>query len=153
MQMGTGHLNTMRAYNQLKAGQHSYKEKVSNIGWNYDEIEENTFQDYIIEKPLKADHFISITLAWDRVVELNDLNNNLQYDIGETFVDRGLNNLDLELITNDEEEKIVCSSVSKVDSVEHIFCAIPKTGEYKIRVKFTEKINNPLQSYGLAWQS
>lgn len=153
MQMGTGHLNTMRAYNQLKAGQYSYQEKVANIGWNYDEIEEKTFQDYVIEKPLKADHFISITLAWDRLVELNDLNNNLQYDIGETFVDRGLNNLDLELITNDSEEKIICSSVSKVDSVEHIFCPIPKTGEYKIRVKFTEKINNPLQSYGLAWQS
>lgn len=153
MQMGTGHLNTMRAYNQLKSGQYSYEEKVSNMGWNYGQIQEKTFHDYLIKQPLKADHFISITLAWDRLVELNDLNKNLQYDLGESFVDRGLNNLDLELITNDQQEKIVCSSVSKVDSVEHIFCPIPHTGEYKIRVKFSEKIHNPLQSYGLAWNT
>ncbi|MGI0480931.1 S8 family serine peptidase [Geminocystis sp. CENA526] len=153
MQMGTGHLNTMRAYYQLKAGQYNYDEKVPIMGWNYTQIEENNFQDYIIKQPLKADHFISITLAWNRLVELDDVNNNQQYDIGEKFIDRGLNNLDLKLITNDQEEKIVCSSVSKVDSVEHIFCPIPKTGEYKIRVQFTEKVNNPMQSYGLAWQS
>ncbi|BAQ66087.1 S8 family serine peptidase [Geminocystis sp. NIES-3709] len=151
MEMGAGHLNTMRAYHQLKAGQFNYNEKVSPIGWNYDKIEENKTHDYIIKQPLKADSFISITLTWDRLVELNDSNNNQEYDIGEHFIDRGLNNLDLELINSNNQEKIVCSSISKIDSVEHIFCPIPKTGEYKIRVNFKEKVNNSSQPYGLAW--
>jgi len=151
IQMGTGHLNTMRAYNQLNAGQFDHTQKVSHMGWNYSQIEENQVHDYIIKQPLKGKSFIAITLSWDRVVELKDLNNNQKYDLGEKFVDRGLNNLDLELISLDQEEKIICSSVSKVDSVEHIFCPIPETKEYKIRVKFTNKINNSTQPYALAW--
>lgn len=153
MQMGTGHLNTMRAYQQLKAGQHNHNENVSNIGWNYDKIDKKDTHDYIIKQPLKANSYVSITLVWDRLVELNDQNNNQDYDIGENFINKGLNNLDLELISNDNKQKIICSSVSKVDSVEHIFCPIPETGEYKIRVKFTNRVNQPIQSYGLAWQS
>jgi Subtilase family len=153
MQMGTGHLNTMRAYQQLKAGQYNHKEKVSNIGWNYNQIEEKSSHDYIIKQPLKVNSYVSITLVWDRLVELNDQNNNQKYDIGENFINKGLNNLDLELISNDSKEKIVCSSVSKVDSVEHIFCPIPDTGEYKIRVRFTNQVNQTMQSYGLAWQT
>ncbi|BAQ60010.1 hypothetical protein GM3708_416 [Geminocystis sp. NIES-3708] len=153
MQMGTGHLNTMRAYKQLKSGQYNYKEKVSNIGWNYSKIEIKDSHDYMIQKPLKANSYISITLTWDRLVELNDQNNNQEYDIGENFINKGLNNLDLELISNNNGEKIICSSVSKVDSVEHIFCPISETGEYKIRVKFTNQVHQGIQSYGLAWQS
>lgn len=153
IQMGTGHLNTFRAYKQLKSGQYSHNEKVANMGWNYDKIEVNTKQDYILKQPLKANSYISITLAWDRIVELNDKNNNQQYDLGENFVDRGLNNLDIELINTNKGEEKVCSSISKVDSVEHIFCQIPEAGEYKIRIKFLEAVNQPTQTYGLAWQS
>lgn len=153
IEMGTGHLNTMRAYEQLKNGQYSHNEKVSNIGWNFSKIDKNNIHDYVIKKPLKANSYISITLVWDRFVELNDQNNNQQYDLGENFVNKGLNNLDLELISHNNNHTIICSSVSKVDSVEHIFCPIPETGEYKIRVKFTTQVNQSTQSYGLAWQS
>lgn len=152
MEMGTGHLNAFRAYKQLEAGQWNYKEKVPAIGWNYDKIEENQIQDYLIDTPLKAGNFISITLAWHRKVELNDKNNNRQYDLGEKFINYGLNNLDLELISNNNQEAVVCSSISEVDSVEHIFCPIPVTGEYKIRVKFTKRENDPIQPYSIAWQ-
>ncbi|NCO75479.1 MAG: S8 family serine peptidase [Cyanobacteria bacterium] len=153
IQMGTGHLNTMRAYKQLEAGQYNYKEKVPSMGWNYAQIDKNQTHDYFIKQPLKGKSFITITLAWDRLVELNDLNNNQEYDLGENFIDEGLNNLDLELINNNNNnnKKITCSSISKVDSVEHIFCPIPETGEYKIRVKFTTQVNKPIQFYGLAW--
>ncbi len=152
IQMGTGHLNTMRAYHQLKAGQYTHKDKVPNMGWNYSKIEKKDIHDYIIKQSLKANSYISVTLAWDRFVELNDYNNNQEYDLGENFSDKSLNNLDLELISNNNEQKVICSSLSKVDSVEHIFCPIPETGEYKIRVKFAAQINQPVQSYGLAWQ-
>jgi hypothetical protein len=72
------------------------------------------------------------------------------YDIGEQFSDRGLNNLDLELVSN-EQNKTVCRSVSEVDSVEHIFCEVPFTGNYTIRVKFKEQVNHEQQKYAIAW--
>ncbi|WP_330204606.1 S8 family serine peptidase [Cyanobacterium sp. DS4] len=151
MEMGTGHLNAMRAYQQLSARKWNYLEKVPSMGWNYDDIAENTVHDYIINTPLKAESFISITVAWNRKIELNDKNKNDRYDLGENFINKGLNNLDLYLINNDKKKEIVCSSISKVDSVEHIFCPIPVTGEYKIRVKFTEKENDSIQPYAIAW--
>lgn len=151
MQMGAGHLNGMRAYQQLVAGQWNYRGKVATQGWNYSVIDYGKVHDYTLNQPLKGNSFISITLAWDRLVELKDVNKNQQYDLGEEFVDRGLNDLDIELISNDTQ-KSVCSSVSKVDSVEHIFCQIPSTGEYSIRVKFRDKVNLPQQKYAIAWQ-
>lgn len=45
----------------------------------------------------------------------------------------------------------VCSSVSAVDSAEHLFCEIPRTGRYKIRVVHNRQVNDPQQAYGLAW--
>jgi hypothetical protein len=154
MQMGTGHLNVMRAYQQLNSGEWDYRQSVPNQGWNYDKIDNNQVQEYIISKPLKADSFVAITLVWDRLVELQDNNNNQQYDLDEKFIDQGLNNLDLELIpVNHPKNHNSCQSISKVDSVEHIFCKIPQTAQYKIRVKFTEQVNQPIQPYALAWQT
>lgn len=151
MEMGTGHLNVLRAYHQLASGQWSHMKKVPIMGWNYDIIEQNSFQEYIFKQPLQGNSFISITLVWNRLVELRDRNNNQQYDLGETFIDRGLNNLDLELISLDDNEKITCASNSKVDSVEHIFCSIPVTGNYKIRVNFKDVVNESIQPYAIAW--
>jgi hypothetical protein len=45
----------------------------------------------------------------------------------------------------------ICSSSSFEDSVEHIFCPIPTTGRYKIRVYYRHQLNEPVQSYALAW--
>ncbi|MBR8828902.1 MAG: hypothetical protein DSM107014_13545 [Gomphosphaeria aponina SAG 52.96 = DSM 107014] len=41
--------------------------------------------------------------------------------------------------------------LSEHDSVEHIFCPIPTTGRYKIRVRYLEKVNEYDQPYALAW--
>jgi len=152
IEMGAGHLNTYRAYHQLKAGQWNYDQVVPSQGWNYTKIEAKSSHDYKLEKPLAEGNFVSITLVWNRLVELNDKNKNLFYDIGENFIDRGLNNLDLYLISEDESgDKIICSSVSRVDSVEHIFCPISHTGNYKIRVHFRDQVNKDTQPYALAW--
>jgi hypothetical protein len=113
----------------------------------------SAFQDYLIEKPLQAGSFISITLAWNRFVELIDANQNGAYDIGESFRAADLNNLDLYLMRAEETDlrKAIWSSVSEVDSVEHIFQKIPKTGQYKIRVQFHQQRGEPTQPYALAW--
>ncbi|MFN7516916.1 MAG: peptidase S8 and S53 subtilisin kexin sedolisin, partial [Dolichospermum sp.] len=84
---------------------------------------------------------------------LNDKNNNQQYDVGETFKDQGLNNLDVYLVKENGKNKevVVCASVSEVDNVEHIFCPVSTNGNYKIRVQFQKQVNEAVQPYALAW--
>jgi subtilisin family serine protease len=153
MEMGAGHLNLFRAYQQFSAGQWNPEQVVANQGWDYRTVQVNSQRDYLLEKPLKEGGFVSITLTWDRLVELNDTNGNGKYDVGESFRDRGLNNLDVYLMPLEENNTAVsvCSSVSEVDSVEHIFCPIPKAGRYKIRVEYHDRANQDTQPYALAW--
>lgn len=152
-QMGTGQLNAFRAYQQFSPGEWAPTAAVPPIGWDYARVEVSSFKDYVLEKPLKAKSFVSLTLAWDRLVDLQDKNNNNAFDVGESFRDRGLNNLDLYLMPVDENDtsKSVCSSVSEVDSVQHIFCPVPAAGRYKIRVQYRKQVNEPSQPYALAW--
>jgi subtilisin family serine protease len=153
LQMGAGHLNADRAYQQFNPGQWPASAPAAPIGWDYSTVNTGTSVDYQLAKPLKANSFVAITLAWDRLVELKDRNKNQQYDLGEEFSDKGLNNLDLYLVKADSEksETIACSSISQVDSIEHIFCPVPATGNYKIRVQFNKQINEATQPYSLAW--
>lgn len=155
-QLGTGHLNAFRAYEQFSPGQWSPDAPVPTIGWAYNTVgTENApkYQDYVIADPLKAGSFVSATLAWNRPVELSDRNQNELFDLEETFVAQGLNNLDLYLMPADSDDisDSVWSSVSEVDSVEHIFHAIPQTGQYKLRVVYRDKLSIPDQTYALAW--
>jgi hypothetical protein len=151
--MGAGHLNAFRAYEQFSPGQWSPTAPVPAIGWNYDRATAKSYQDYEIEQPLKAGSFVAATLAWNRVVELDDRNDNGLYDEGETFRDRGLNDLNLYLMPADTDDtsKNVWSSVSSVDSIEHIFHQIPTAGRYKIRVEYARQVNEEEQSYAIAW--
>ncbi len=153
IQMGTGHLNAFRAYQQFSPGQWGPTTAVPPVGWDYRSVEDSKFQDYVLEQPLKAKSFVSLTLSWDRIVDLQDANKNNMYDVGETFRDRGLNNLDLYLMPVDENNanKSVCSSVSEVDSLEHVFCPVSANGRYKIRVQYRQKANEAAQPYALAW--
>lgn len=149
-QMGAGHLNASRAYQQFSAGQWQTNQEVPALGWDYGTVEVGKTADYQLSKALTANSFVSITLAWDRLVELNDKNNNQQYDADESFSDRGLNNLDL-LLVSETGKTTICTSDSDVDSVEHIFCPVPKAGKYKIRVQYRQQMNQPQQQYAIAW--
>lgn len=153
IEMGAGHLNAFRAYQQFSKGQWSPEAAVPVMGWDYRTAAANTYQDYVIDRPLVKDSSVSLTLAWDRRIELEDRNGNQQYDTGETFRNRGLNNLDLYLLPVGESsnQKSLCASVSEVDSVEHIFCRIPAAGRYKIRVQYRQQVNEAIQPYALAW--
>jgi subtilisin family serine protease len=152
-QMGAGHLNAFRAYQQLNGGEWKPNATVAPIGWDYGIVNANSSREYALQKGLQQNSFVAITLIWDRWVELNDKNNNQEYDIGETFIDKGLNNLDVYLVKENgkNNEVVVCDSVSEVDSVEHIFCPVPTSGNYKIRVQFKKQINESTQPYALSW--
>ncbi len=153
--MGAGQLNAYRAYEQFSAGKWGPEAAVPTIGWDYGSVSASgqTYQEYVIDQPLQKGSYAAITLAWNRLVELNDGNNNKDYDLGETFSDRGLNNLDVYLMRAEDNDpsKSIWSSVSSVDSTEHIFHQIPETGRYKIRVYFRDRINEATQPYALAW--
>ena len=155
IQMGTGQLNALRSHQQFAGGQWSHEQLVANIGWNYGALAHKDFHDYEINSSLIAGSYVSATTAWDRRVELNDRNQNERFDEGETFQDFGLNNLDLYLLpaTSDKLKDAVCSSNSRVDSVEHLFCAVPATGQYKLRVVFPDQVNEEVQDYAIAWWS
>ncbi len=165
-QMGTGHLNAYRAYEQFSPGQWSPELALPPVGWDYravgisasgaaELVEQPAYRDYILAQPLQAESYISVTLAWNRLVELQDQNNNGAFDPDESFVDRGLNNLDIYLMRAEDNDiqQNIWSSTSRVDSVEHIFRQIPATGRYKIRVVFRGQVNQPTQPYALAWWS
>jgi len=49
-QMGTGHLNAFRAYQQLNAGQWKPDAPVPPIGWNYGNVNANSVQEYGLQK-------------------------------------------------------------------------------------------------------
>ncbi len=157
-QMGTGHLNAYRAYEQFSPGQWNPEADLPAVGWDYRAVglsssEQPAFHDYVLQQPLQAKSYISVTLAWNRLVELQDKNENGEFDLDESFIDRGLNNLDIYLMRaeDDDVNQSVWSSISAVDSVEHIFRQIPTTGRYKIRVAFRRRVNAPIQPYALAW--
>ncbi|MGF1498218.1 MAG: S8 family serine peptidase [Elainellaceae cyanobacterium] len=156
-ELGTGHLNAYRAVQQFSAGQWSPDAPVPVMGWDYRSVASAdgtlAYRDYVIDQPLEAGSYLSATLAWNRLVELKDDNGNERYDIGESFDDRGLNNLNLYLMRADDTDTgdAIWSSVSEVDSVEHIFHQVPATGRYKIRVVYAGQANEPVQPYALAW--
>jgi len=157
--MGTGHLNAYRAYQQLLPGAFGPEQTIPPIGWNYATLDRpgaagETVHDYVFDTPLQEGSYLSATLTWERVVELVDQNNNGLYEMGETFKDKGLNNLDLYLMPADTDDinQSIWSSVSEVDSVEHIFYQIPETGRYKLRVIYQQSVHaEPVQPYALAW--
>lgn len=152
-EIGTGQLNAFRAYEQFKAGQWQPMQPVPAMGWNYHQLKANSAEDYVLAAPLKQGSYVAITLVWDRLVELRDKNQNGGFDLGEDFLDRGLNNLDLYLLNAESNTAAsnICTSVSEVDSIEHIFCPVPTTGNYKIRVQFRQQVNQPSQPYAIAW--
>ncbi len=155
--LGTGHLNAYRAYEQFISGQWHPDGAVPVMGWDYRSVANSRvaprFRDYVIQDPLQGGSYFSATLTWARRVILNDENENDLYDLGETFTDEGLNNLDLYLmpVDADSTSESIWESVSEVDSVEHIFHLIPETGQYKIRVVYRDNVNEDEQPYALAW--
>ncbi len=152
-QLGAGQLNAFRAYQQFSPGQYDPLRSVPAIGWDYRTLDLGVYRDYTLDRPLAENSWVSITLVWDRLVELQDTNQNQEYDLGEKFRDRGLNHLDLYLmhVEDDNIDRSVWSSTSAVDSLQHIFYQIRDPGQYKIRVHFRQAVNIPRQAYALAW--
>ncbi len=156
VELGTGHLNAFRAYEQLSGGQWA-PGNIPAIGWSYSNIangttaNSTTYEDYAFEQPLKGGSYLSATLSWERRVDLNS--DDEYFDIGESFTGHTLSNLDLYLMpaNTDDIAQSVWSSISAEDSLEHIFIPIPTTGSYKLRVVSNQADSSEAVPYSLAW--
>ena len=149
-ELGTGHLNAFRAYEQLAGGEWM-PGTVPALGWSYSQLEKTgSTADYVFEQPLEGGSYVSATLAWQRIVDLKSSDD--YFDVGESFEGQGLSNLDLYLLPADADNirQSVWSSVSAEDSVEHIFIPIPADGRYKLRVVQKNAVSGA-QPYALAW--
>jgi hypothetical protein len=158
--MGTGELDAKRALTQLKLGEYhappSGSVSAPPIGWDFGVTDdEGSTETYSLATALPANQYVSITLAWDRHVLLdNDVNGNGQYDPGDSFTAFDLTNLDLYLLPVGDTNlaDAVAKSVGTVGTVEHIFAQVPSAGRYDIVVKQVNGIGlNDQELYGLAW--
>jgi len=154
--IGAGHLNAYRAYQQFAAGPSAAGSAAGAIGWDYGTLKADgaaSVRDYPIAEPLQAGSFFSATLSWTRQVDLLDENDNGAFDEGEDFIGHPLDDLDLYLLPADSDrlEDAVWSSESRVDSLEHIFRTIPETGRYKLRVVGARVGGDRDPAYALAW--
>src|ERR1051326_7582725 len=103
-QMGTGFLNAKRAKKQLEGGE-QHKGNVSERGWDYGTIERADgdpieFYRYVLPT-LKGGSYISATLAWDRLIDLEKGGGNTQantFEPGATFGNARLADLNLYLM-------------------------------------------------------
>ncbi|EDX85872.1 hypothetical protein S7335_3575 [Synechococcus sp. PCC 7335] len=151
-ELGTGHLNAFRAYEQLEGGQWQPGDAIPEKGWSYSSLATaGSAEDYIFEQPLKGGSYLNATLSWERIVELNSTDE--YFDVGESFRGQPISNLDLYLLPADTDDinNSVWSSVSTEDSLEHIFIPIPETGRYKLRVIQKQTTLQEAQPYSLAW--
>ncbi|BFM40477.1 hypothetical protein OLK001_24030 [Synechocystis sp. LKSZ1] len=152
-EMGAGQLNAFRAFQQLQAGSWPPTAPVPPLGWHYGQLDGLSRVHYTLAQSLRGDSFVSVTLVWERTVRLLDTNHNQEYDPGENFQAEPLNNLDLQLLDLDNPGGPwpVCLSNSRVDNVEHLFCAVPRTGHYQIQVNASGPNPFSHQAYALSW--
>jgi hypothetical protein len=126
-EMGAGHLNVNRAVQQFQNGEYGSTDDVPRIAWDSASVGglgssiEYTFADEI-------GGYLAATLVWDRRVESTGGNT---YGAGDTFFNRSLANLDLQLVTLDGT--VVAQSNSESMNFEHIFFDVP-SGNYRLRV-------------------
>jgi hypothetical protein len=168
VQMGTGQLNAFQAVRTTIAGeQHAAPgtaTTVSNVGWDFSQSTAASSADgtntekYIFSGEIAKGSWVEITLAWNRLIQKGP-NNNTAYANGDTFTDLGFGHLFLYLLPEDSDGigDAVWASTSVVDSVQHLFFRIQKTGFYEFEV-FDSGLNSTdsayfAEDYGIAWRT
>jgi hypothetical protein len=153
-QLGAGQLNAARAKLQLESGEWDQDAgAVPRIGWDWGELSgAGSVAKYPLADTIGRGNFVALTLAWDRQVKLNDADADGLYDVGESFAELGLTNLDLYLMPSGASSlsQAVASSTSAVDNLEHVFFPLPASGQYELWVRQVDAPLGP-QAYALAW--
>ncbi len=148
-QMGAGHLNVRNALTNFQSGEYGHG-LVPNVGWDYGTIGDSGLI-YEFTDSVAAGSWITVTLAWDRIVESTEVGNT--YNAETQFFDQPLEFelTDLDIYLLNANDFIVASSVTEDDSVEHIFYQVESGGDFKIVVDNSGGGPGGAQAYGLAW--
>jgi hypothetical protein len=156
--VGTGRMNLNRAYDQLLSGTADVAGTlagpmglVNSTGWDYGQVGQGVTNDYEINSPLQAGTSFTATLDWYRD----------RQPVGTTsFSDNSFDNLDLELWSDVAGIPInqISVSNSRYNDTEHFSFLIPTTGQYMLRVRWTEELFDVvpggdlnIEQYGVAW--
>ena len=154
--VGTGRMNLDRAFDQLLAGttdvaglQRGALGTVHPVGWDFGEVVEGLTNDYLLSGMLQAGSSFTATLSWFRDRVSSGTTN---------FTDASYDNLDLELwnVIGGSAASLISESMSRFNNAEHFHFAIPATGQYMLRVRWTEELFDTVgdvnvEHYGLAW--
>ena len=157
IQMGTGHLNAKRAFQQFDPGEYDAGgAPVPAVGWDLGFTDGfGDIQEYSLAAAIPAGQFVSLTLAWDREVFFeNDGGTPGVFDVGDTFMEF-VEPLDLNLYLMPAGEtnlnNAAASSIADGTSVEHIFFEVDSPGMYEIWVEQAGGSVFQTQDYALAW--
>lgn len=147
--MGAGHLNVRNALTNLQPGEYD-PGIVPNVGWDYSTIGDFGLI-YEFSDPVAPETWITVTLAWDRIVESTKVGNN--YNSSTQFFDNPLEFelTDLDIYLLDANNLVVASSTAEGDSVEHIFYYAEHGGAFKIYVDNVGGGPGDAQDFALAW--
>ncbi len=171
---GAGRVNLADAYELYSASTNDTAPgPVGTIGWDVNTVSEGAARDYVMDTMLPADSTLSATLIWfmDRSVSGFDPDNSNPFP-GTSFANDSFDDLDLELYLTDESGSpvgdAVAASVSGwgplnpddpatgLDSVEHIYFALPSDGRYLLRVRWTQELfdyvsDDNTEDFALSW--
>lgn len=154
--VGAGRMDLNRAFDQLLGGTTDVPGlaqgalgTVAPVGWDFGEVMEGITNDYLIANPLAVGSTFTATLTWFRDREAFGI---------ATFTDSSYDNLDLELWSSlgGVAQDLISTSNSRYNNTEHFSFAIPATGDYMLRVRWTEELFDLVgdmnaEQYGLAW--
>jgi hypothetical protein len=169
-EMGAGHLNAQRAYQQYSAGETDPDggANVPAVGWDYHTtggVGFSGIKRYEFNTELSGDSFISITLAWDRDVQLA-AGAGPTWDAEEKFVDfkttddpfsppadSVINNLRLWLLPAGASTTAEAIAVSDANegTLQHIFFQLPHSGGFEFWVEQLDDNVSATQDYAIAW--
>ena len=154
--VGTGRMNLDAAYVQFLTGTTDVSGTFSGlqgivnpVGWDFGEVISGTLNDYLIDVPLLGGSTFTATLTWFR---------DRRIDSADTVYDDSFDNLDLELwsVIGTVPTTLVSESISLYNESEHFSFAIPGTGSYGLRVRWSGETFDVVgdadrETYGLAW--
>ncbi len=154
--VGTGRLNLDRAFDQMLGGTADVPGiaqgplgAVEPVGWDFGVVGQGIINDYLFGTNLIGGSDFTATLTWFRD----------RLPVGTTnFSDASYDNLDLELwdVLGGAAAQLISTSMSRYNNSEHFHFAIPATGQYMLRVRWTEELfdlvgDTNSEHYGLAW--
>jgi hypothetical protein len=162
-QMGAGQLNAKRAQQQLAPGEYKPTALIPTIGWDFNTSTTSStgIKRYSFDHQLLEGSFVSITLAFDRLVSFqNDTNGNGEFDPTDAFAPSSdtqvpghdqFTDLDLYLVPKGGGvNQAKALSETGASTIEHLFFQIDQTGSYDFLVRQRNVMLNPTQ-YGVAW--